>query len=90
MTHPTVTFQEEITTLPVSIGVRGFVDDFQDGFTRDEAVHSPQLVYLVWTVAVEELPYGQRSGTIRHGSVQDFHCNENPPGVGGYLADGQT
>ena len=59
MTHPTVTFQEEITALLVSIGVRGLVDDFQDGLPRDEAVHTPRLVYLVWTVAVEELPYGQ-------------------------------
>ena len=48
------------------------------------------FVYLVWTVAMEELLYGQRSGTIRHGSVQDLHCNKNPPGVRGYLVDGQT
>ena len=61
VTHPTVTFQEEIAALPVSVGVRGLVNDLQDGFPRDKTVHSPRLVYLVRTVAVEELPYGQRS-----------------------------
>ena len=90
MTHPAVTFQEEATALPVTVGIRGFIYDFQEGLPRDEAMHSPRLVNLIWTVAMEELSYGQRSGTIRHGSVQDLHCYENPPGVRGYLADGQA
>ena len=41
VTHPAVTFQEEITALPISIGVKGLIDDLQDGLPRDEAIHSP-------------------------------------------------
>ena len=90
MAHPTVTLQEEVAVLPVSVGVRGLVNDLQDGFPRNETVHTPRLVYLVRTVAVEELPYGQRPRAVGHGPVQNLHCNKNPPSVGGYLVDGQT
>ena len=34
MTHPTVALQEEITALPVPIGVWGLVDDFEDEIGR--------------------------------------------------------
>ena len=57
--HPTVSLQEEVAALPVVVGVRGLVDNFQDGLPGDEAVHSPRFVYLVRTVAMKELPYGQ-------------------------------
>ena len=40
MTHPTVALQEEVTALPVAIGVRGFIDDFKDGLPKDKAIHS--------------------------------------------------
>ena len=90
VTHPTVTLQEEVAALSVSVGVRGLVNDLQDGFPRNETVHSPRLIYLVRTVAVKELPYGQRPRAVGHGSVQDLHGDEDPPGVSGHVADGQT
>ena len=64
MTHPTVALQEEVTALPVPIGVRGLVNDFKDGLPRNKTIHSLQFVNLIWTVAVEELPYCQQSGTV--------------------------
>ena len=39
--HPTVSLQEEVAALPVTVGVRGLVDDFQDGLPGNEAIHSP-------------------------------------------------
>ena len=57
--HPTVTLQEEVAALPVSVGVRGLVNNFQDGLPGNETIHSPRLVYFVRTVAMKELPYGQ-------------------------------
>ena len=59
MTHPAVTFQEEVTALPVTVRVRGFIDDHQDGLPRDKAIHSPRLVNLIWAVTMEEFSYGQ-------------------------------
>ena len=59
MAHPTVTLQEEVAALPVSVGVRGLVNNFQDGLPGNEAIHSPRFVYFVRTVAMKELPYGQ-------------------------------
>ena len=70
VTHPTVSLQEEVTTLPVAVGVWGFINNFEDGLPRDKTVHSLWLVNFIWTVAMEELPYCQRSGTVRHSSVQ--------------------
>ena len=40
MTHPTVTLQEEVTALPVAVGVWGFINNFKDGLPRDKTVHS--------------------------------------------------
>ena len=40
VTHPTVALQEEITALPGLIGVRGLVDDFEDGLPRNKTIHS--------------------------------------------------
>ena len=40
VTHPTVALQEEVTALPVAIGVQGFINDFKDGLPRDKTVHS--------------------------------------------------
>ena len=40
ITHPTVTLQEEATTLPVPIGVRGLVDHFEDGLPRNKTIRS--------------------------------------------------
>ena len=87
---PTVTFQEEIMALPVTVGVWGFINDFKDGLPRGKTVQSLQLINFIWTVAMKEFPYCQRFGTVRHSSVQDLHRYENPPGIRGYLADGQT
>ena len=39
ITHPTVALQEEITALPVPIGVRGLVDHFEDGLTGNKTIH---------------------------------------------------
>ena len=41
VTHPAVTFQEEVMALLVAVGVRGFINDLQDGLPRDKAIHSP-------------------------------------------------
>ena len=86
--HPTVTLQEEVAALPISVGVRGLVNDLQDGFPGNETVHSPRLIYFIRTVAVKELPYGQRPRAVGHGSAQNLHGDEDPPGVRGHLADG--
>ena len=40
VTHPTVTFQEEVTALLVAVGVWGFINDFKDGLPREKTVHS--------------------------------------------------
>ena len=56
--HLTVSLQEEVTALPVTVGVRGLVDNFQDGLPGNAAIHSPRFVYFVRTVAMKELPYG--------------------------------
>ena len=88
MTHPIVALQEEVTALPVPIGVRGLIDHFEDGLPRKKTIHSFLFIYLIRTVAVEEFPYRQRSGTVRHGSVQDLQRYKDPPGIWGYLADG--
>ena len=90
MTHPTVALQEEVTALPISIGVRGLVDHFEDGLPRNKTIHSFWFIYLIWTVAVEEFPYRQQSGTIWHGSVQDLYRYKDPPGIKRYLANGKA
>ena len=40
VTHPTVALQEEVTALPVAVGVWGFINNFKDGLPRDKTVHS--------------------------------------------------
>ena len=90
VTNPTVALQEEVTALPVTVGVWGFINNFKDRLPRDETVHSLRLINFIWTVAMEEFSYCQRSGTVRHGSVQDLHRYKNPQSIWGYLADGQT
>ena len=40
VTHPTVSLQEEVTALPVVVGVWGFINNFEDGLPRDKTVHS--------------------------------------------------
>ena len=90
VTHPTVTLQEEVTALPVAVGVWGFINDFKDRLPRGKTVHSLLLINFIWTVAMEEFPYCQRSSTVRHSFVQDLHRYENSPGIRGYLANGQT
>ena len=42
----------------------------------------------VITVAVKELPHRQPSGTVGHGTIQNLHCYEDPPGIEGNLVDG--
>ena len=88
--HLAVALQEEVTTFPVVIGVRGFIDNFKDGLLRDKTIHSLWFVNLIWTVAMDEFLYCQRFGTVWHGSVQDLHRYKNPLGILEYLADGQA
>ena len=40
VTHPIVALQEELTALPVAVGVWGFINNFKDGLPRDKTVHS--------------------------------------------------
>ena len=40
VTHPTIALQEEVTALPVMVGVWGFINNFKDGLPRDKTVHS--------------------------------------------------
>ena len=40
VTHPAVTLQEEVTALLVAVGVRGFINDLQDGLPRGKTIHS--------------------------------------------------
>ena len=40
VTHPTIALQEEVTALPIMVGVWGFINNFKDGLPRDKTVHS--------------------------------------------------
>ena len=40
VTHQTVSLQEEVTALPVVVGVWGFINNFEDGLPMDKTVHS--------------------------------------------------
>ena len=66
MTHPLVTLKEEITTHPIPIRVWGLKYNLQQRTLWRKAIYSPSFIYLIWTVAMEELPYRQPPSAIRH------------------------
>ena len=74
VTHPFVTLDREIATLPVPVGIRGVTHKPKQRAPWHETIHAFRLCDFGWKVAMEELLSSQKYS----------------PGVQGDLGDDQS